>query len=162
MSGVGVSLTLYMSIISDLQQAYKLQDKIGKALNTRAEAIQHVLEAYNTAASHLIPPCEHLTWAELMDTTTLAEFNLLHNSRQDIWKQPWTQPLQCKAMNLYFGIKCTKEEILQLNIKICHLITFMINDHYDFHHAVARHIFTNPILAHELSLQWEFRHQIHL
>ncbi|KAF8225562.1 hypothetical protein L208DRAFT_1227063, partial [Tricholoma matsutake] len=120
------------------------------------------LEAYNTAVSQLNPPRKHLTWAKLMDTTTLAEFNLLRDSHQDIWKQSWTQPLQCEAMNLYFGIKHAKEEILQLNIEICHLITFMIDDHYDFHHAVARHIFTNPTLAHELLLQWEFQHQIHL
>ncbi|KAF8238413.1 hypothetical protein L208DRAFT_1213777, partial [Tricholoma matsutake] len=41
-------------------------NKIGKALKTCAEAIQHALEAYNTTANQLNPPCEHLTWAKLM------------------------------------------------------------------------------------------------
>jgi hypothetical protein len=151
-----------MSIISDSLEAYKLRDKIGKALKTRAEAIRRALEAYNTAASQLNPPREHLTWAKLMDTTTLAEFDLLRNSRQDVRQQPWSQPSHREAMNFYFGIKRAKEEILRLNIEICRLISFMIDDHRDFYRAVARNIITKSDLAHELSLQWEFRHKIHL
>ena len=44
------------------QIAYKLQDKIGKVLRTQADAIQHTLDAYNTAAAQLNLPCENLTY----------------------------------------------------------------------------------------------------
>jgi hypothetical protein len=71
-----------------------------------------VLDAYNSAAAQLNPPCESLTWAKLMDAMTLADFDLLRDSRQDIRQQPWTQPSRCEVMNLYFGIKHAKEEIL--------------------------------------------------
>jgi hypothetical protein len=90
---------------------YKLHDKIGKA-KTHAEAIQCVLDAYNSAAAQLNPPCESLTLAKLMDATTLVDFDLLWDSHQDVHQQPWTQPSRHEAMNLYFGIKCVKEEIL--------------------------------------------------
>ena len=138
-----------------------MRDKIGKALKTRAEAIRRALEAYNDAAAQLNPPRERLTWTKLMETTTLAEFDLLRDSRQDIRQQPWTQPARREAMNLYFGIKRAREEVERLNIKIRRLVTFMIDDHHDFHHAVAANIIVNPTLAHELSWQWEFRNQVH-
>jgi hypothetical protein len=133
-----------------------MRDKIGKALKTWAEAIRRALEAYNTAAAQLNPPCERLTWTKLMETTTLAEFDLLRDSRQDIWQQLWTQPSRHEAMNLYFGIKRAREEIQRLNIEIWRLVTFMIDDHCDFRRAVATNIIVNPTLACELSWQWEF------
>ena len=64
-------------------------------------------------------------------------------------------------MNLYFGIKHAKEEILQLNIEIHCLVMFMIDDHHDFYHAIGANIIVEPALAHELSCQWEYCHQIH-
>lgn len=94
-----------------------------------------------------------------MDATTLADFDLLRDSRQDIRQQPWTQPSRREAMNLYFGIKRAKEEILRLNIEIRRLVTFMIDDHKDFHRAISTNI--DPALGQELSYQWEYRHQIH-
>lgn len=140
---------------------YKLRDKIGKALKARAGAIRRALDAYNSAAAQLNPPRESLTWAKLMDSTTLGDFDLLRDSRQDIRQQPWTQPSRREAMNLYFGIKRAKEEILRLNIEIRRLITFMIDDHHDFYRAISANIIIDPALAHELSCQWEHRHQIH-
>ena len=74
----------FFLITSDTSVAYKLREKIGKALKTRAEAIRRALEAYNTAAAQLNPPRENLTWSKLMEATTLAEFDLLRNSREDI------------------------------------------------------------------------------
>ena len=144
-----------------LLAGYKLREKIGKALKTRAEAIRRALDAYNSAAAQLNPPHESLTWAKLMDATTLADFDLLRDSCQDIRQQPWTQPSRREAMNLYFGIKRAKEEIVQLNVEIRRLVTFMIDDHHDFHRAISAKIIIDPALARELSCQWEYRHQIH-
>jgi hypothetical protein len=49
---------------------------------------------------------------------SLAEFDLLRDTRQDIRQFPWAQPLNREAMNLSFGIKRAKEEILRLNVEI--------------------------------------------
>ncbi|KAF8230801.1 hypothetical protein L208DRAFT_1280113, partial [Tricholoma matsutake] len=140
---------------------YKLQEKIGKALKTHAEAIRQALEAYNSAAAQLNPPCKSLTWAKLMDATTLADFDLLQDAHQDIQQQLWTQPSCCEAMNLYFGIQWAKEEIVWLNVEIRHLITFMIDDHHNFYHTIAAKIIFDPALAGKLSCQWEYRSNIH-
>ena len=96
-----------------------------------------------------------------MDATTLADFDLLCDARQDIHQQLWTQPSRHEAMNLYFGIKQAKEEILQLNVEMWHLITFMIDDHHNFYHVIAANIIVDPTLAHELSCQWEYHGNIH-
>ena len=140
---------------------YKLRERIGKALKTRAQAIRRALNDYNTAAAQLNPPRESLTWAKLMDTSTLADFDLLRDCRQDIREQPWTQPARREAMNLYFGIKHAEEEILRLNVEIRRLITFMVDDHRDYHRTISAHIIVNPALASELSYQWQHREQIH-
>lgn len=119
------------------------------------------MEAYNNAAVQLDPPREQLTWTKLMDTTTLAEFDILRESRQDIRQQPWTQPACREAMNLYFGIKRAKEEIVRLNVEIRRLVTFMIDDHRTFYRAISFNIITDPVLANLLSHQWQFHNHIH-
>lgn len=74
----------------------------------------------------------------------------------DIRSVPWTQPAHWEAM-----IVCAREEITQLNVEICHLLTFMTNDHVDFYHAVTSNLFRDPSLTYELSHQWEYRTHIH-
>ncbi|KAJ7170275.1 hypothetical protein C8R43DRAFT_1120708 [Mycena crocata] len=72
--------------------AYKLREKISKALRTRADAIRRALQAYNEAAAMLNPLRQQLSFAQIINTTSLAEFDLLRDTRQDIRTQPWTQP----------------------------------------------------------------------
>jgi hypothetical protein len=85
--------------------AYKLHEKIGKALKTRAEAIHCALMEYNAAAGALNPPRDQLIWADVIQTVSLAEFDLLHDMCTDIRRLPWMQPARREAALLYFGIK---------------------------------------------------------
>ncbi|KAF8223503.1 hypothetical protein L208DRAFT_1316398 [Tricholoma matsutake] len=64
-------------------------------------------------------------------------------------------------MNLYFGIKCVKEEIVQLNVEICRLVTFMIEDHRAYYQAISSNIIVDPVLANALSQQWQHHNCIH-
>ena len=61
MNGVGTNLYTFFLVEIYALAGYKLHDKIGKALKTHAGAIRHALEAYNSAAAQLNPPCESLT-----------------------------------------------------------------------------------------------------
>jgi hypothetical protein len=122
-------------------------------LRTHAEAIRHALNDYNKAAEQLDPSRDWLTWEQVINTVTLADFDMLHDTQTDIQLLPWAQPAHCEASNLYFGIVCAREEIKQLNIEICHLITFMFDDHADYYHAVASNLVRNTSLAHEPSCQ---------
>jgi len=64
-------------------------------------------------------------------------------------------------MGYYFGMKRAQEEIIRLNVKINHLLTFMVNSHVDYYHAIQANIVQNPPLAHILSLEWQHQDRIH-
>ncbi|KAJ6632028.1 hypothetical protein B0H10DRAFT_2159559 [Mycena sp. CBHHK59/15] len=139
---------------------YKLQEKISNALRTRAEAIRTALHKYNIAAGQLNPPRAHLTWTSIIETVSLAAFDLLRDTQTDIRKLPWAQPANHEAMVLYFGIKRAKQEIRRLNVEIVRLISFMVDEHVDYVRAIRNHVMVAPDLAHELSQQWRQRTQI--
>jgi hypothetical protein len=74
---------------SPFYSGYKLREKIGKALKTRAEAIRRALNDYNEAAAQLNPPRDQLTWEQVINAVTLADFDVLHDTQTDIRSLPW-------------------------------------------------------------------------
>jgi hypothetical protein len=123
-------------------------------------AIQHALTEYNAAAILLNPPRQQFTWADVANIVTLAEFDLLRDTRTDIRELPWADPVRREAMVLYFGIKRAKEEIIRLNVEIARLITFMLDDHVDYVRAIRAKVMEYPPLAHELSNQLQHRSNV--
>ncbi|KAJ7016733.1 hypothetical protein C8F04DRAFT_1201568 [Mycena alexandri] len=134
--------------------AYKLRDKLNKALKTRAEAIRRAIDRYNAAAMALNPPRPRLTWRMVIHSASLAEFDWLRETRQDIRELPWAQPARREGMVLYFSMKRAQEEKVRLNVEIRRLITAMYDDHVDHYRAIAANIITNPPIAHALSRAW--------
>ncbi|KAJ6485994.1 hypothetical protein C8R45DRAFT_1098732 [Mycena sanguinolenta] len=134
--------------------AYNLHEKISKALKTRSEAIHRALTTYNDVATALSPPRPRLTFTEVLQTTSLAEFDILRATREDIRHLPWTQPARREAMALHFGIKRAKEEIRRLNVEITRLLTFLIDEHIDYYKAIAANVVVDPSLAVELQRRW--------
>ncbi|KAF8575282.1 hypothetical protein K439DRAFT_1370273, partial [Ramaria rubella] len=60
---------------------------ISKVLKSRSKVIQHALASYNMAVLTLGPPRPKLTWAQIVEYTTIAGFELLRTgAREDIWK----------------------------------------------------------------------------
>lgn len=96
-----------------------------------------------------------------MNAVTVADFDLLRDTRQDIRTLEWAQPANREGMVMYFGIKRAKEEILRLNVEIRRLLTFLYDDYADHFRAVTKHIIINPPLASEISSQWSYRERIH-
>jgi hypothetical protein len=129
-------------------------------LKTRAEAIRKALDRYNAAAITLDPPRPCLTWQDVVNNASLAEFDWLRETRQDIRELPWAQPIRREAMVLYFGIKRAEEEKCRLNVEIRRLITAMYDDHVDYYRAISANIVTNPTLAYNLSRIWRGRTRI--
>ena len=68
--------------------AYHMRTHIAKALQSRCKAIRNAVKAYNTAATHLEPPRPPISWEAVSHINFLEEFNLLHNTRQDIRDKP--------------------------------------------------------------------------
>ncbi|RDX41765.1 hypothetical protein OH76DRAFT_1333840, partial [Lentinus brumalis] len=139
---------------------YKLREKIGKALRTRAEAIRNALAEYNRCAAALKPPRRQLEWNDIMEMASLAEFDLLRDAREDIREYPWAQRLHRQAMNFHYNVKRAREEIARLDVEIPRLFTYMIDRHYDLKAAIALLKDTNPALAYELELRWEYENRI--
>jgi hypothetical protein len=138
-----------------------MREKIARALKARCKAIKNALDEYNSCAAKLTPPRPSLTWTKVVEAVYLAELDILRDTRQDIQTLKWAQPAHRKAMNLHFGLKQAKTEIVRLNVEIRRLLTFMYDDHVDHYNAIRHHIITDPPLAHELSLQWEYRNAVH-
>ena len=138
-----------------------MRKKIGRALKAHCKAIKHVLEEYNLCAAQLNPPRPNLTWTKVMDAVYIVELDILRDARQDIHSLKWGQPAHREAMNLYFGLERVKEEVLWLNVEIRCLLTFMCDDHIDYHHAIQSLIIVDPPLASELSKQWQHCNQVY-
>ncbi|OBZ67902.1 hypothetical protein A0H81_12134 [Grifola frondosa] len=140
---------------------YKMREKIGKALKARTEAIRKALAEYNMRAAALSPPRPQLSWNEVMEMVSLAEFDILRDARQDIRSLPWAQRPNREAMNTYFNVKRAREELTRLNIEINRLFTSMIDEHVDYYRAISACCVTDPSLASELSVRWQLRDCIH-
>lgn len=96
-----------------------------------------------------------------MNAVTVADFDLLRDTRQDVRTLEWAQAANREGMVMHFGIKRAKEEISRLNVEIRRLLTFLYDDYVDHYLAVARHITTNLSLASEISAQWSYRERLH-
>src|ERR1700690_2808741 len=110
-------------------------------------AIQHARQEYNDCAEKLNPPWPKLSWTDIVESASLAEFDLLRDARQDIRHLPWAQPARREATNLYFKIEGAKAEITRLNVEIRRLLSFMLDDHADYYHAIASQLLINQPLA---------------
>ncbi|KAJ6616882.1 hypothetical protein B0H10DRAFT_1798466 [Mycena sp. CBHHK59/15] len=140
---------------------YKMREKIGKALQTRKDAIRHALDRYNAAGASLNPPPRpKLSYNTIINHATLAEFDWLRETRNDIRALGWADPTRREAGVLHFGIVRSKEEKTRCNVEIRRLVTSMVNNHVDQYRAIAANMVIAPELARELSRRWIVRNRI--
>jgi len=148
--------------MSSPSPAYKLRTQIAKALQIRSHAIQTALTNYNRLAAALDPPRPILNFKEVIEYSSLAEFDILRDTRGTVQSRIWAQPSYRTAMAYYFKVKCARAEIKRLNVEITRLRTF-IRDDEALHSQVIKTLrTTNPGLATVLSHQWELRAQLNL
>ncbi|KAF8510448.1 hypothetical protein JB92DRAFT_3083613 [Gautieria morchelliformis] len=122
------------------QTGYKLRMHISKALQTRSKAIQRALKAYNDAALALDPPRQKLTWSQIVEYTTLAEFELLHSgARQDIRNLDWAEARHREATICHLKMR--------LNVEIRRLATWMSDDEAHLEVVIAKCQLSDPLLA---------------
>ncbi|KAJ6555295.1 hypothetical protein B0H10DRAFT_2373425 [Mycena sp. CBHHK59/15] len=129
---------------------YKMREKIGKALQTRKDAIRHALDRYNAAGASLNPPRPKLSYNTIINHATLAEFDWLRETRNDIRALGWADPTRREA----------GEEKTRCNVEIRRLVTSMVDDHVDQYRAIAANMVIAPELARELSRRWIVRNRI--
>ncbi|KAF8167514.1 hypothetical protein B0H34DRAFT_669941 [Crassisporium funariophilum] len=146
--------------MNGVAQGYKLREKISKALRTQLGAIKTALKQYNDAAGLPNLPRDPLTWSTVLKAATVADFDLLCDTRTNICHLPRTEPSRREATSYYFGIKRAREEIVRLNVKITHFLTFMFDTHVDYYCAIQCCMMEDPALAKSLSQQWQYQDRI--
>ena len=116
--------------------AYHMRTHIAKALQSRCKAIRNAVKTYNAAAAELVPPRPAINWETVSHINFLEEFNLLHNTRQDIREKPWSEPAVRELMKLSQRVKRAHEEIERCHIAVRRLYT-AIHDENDYFNSLG-------------------------
>ena len=115
-----------------------MRTHIAKALQTRCKAIRNAVKTYNSAASQLDPPRPPISWESISHINFLEEFNLLHDTRQDIHKKQWSQPAVWELMKLSQRVKRAHEEIERCHIAVRRLYTAIQDENDLFRTTLSR------------------------
>ncbi|KAJ6494103.1 hypothetical protein C8R47DRAFT_974936 [Mycena vitilis] len=107
---------------------YKLRRHIAKALQTRSKTIRAALGRYNSVAAAMDPPRRTLTWAQVIEFTFLADFDILRDPEGNAAIRPWADPAARELMDTYFKIERAREEIQRLDIEIRRFVTYMTDE----------------------------------
>jgi len=108
---------------ANLGSGYKARTHLAKSLQTRCKAIRSATEAYNRAARALDPPRPSLDWTQVSRYSFLEEFSLLRNTRHDISKAPWADPVVRETIKKFFRVRRAHEEIQRCNVETRRLFT---------------------------------------
>jgi hypothetical protein len=95
------------------------------------------LDAYAKAAAAMEPPRKALTWKDVVNMTTLADFDLLRDGKTSILNQSWTDPKTRAAMSLHFRLKRAREEVHRLNIEIRRQTTYMEDEYITYAQTIC-------------------------
>ncbi|KAJ7871910.1 hypothetical protein B0H13DRAFT_2236318 [Mycena leptocephala] len=107
---------------------YKLRKHIAKALQARSKAVKNAIERYNEQAAAMDPLKPMVDWDEVVEYAFIADFDLLREGREDIRGELWAQPAGRRAMDQHFKLLRANEEIVRLNLEICRLVTYMVDE----------------------------------
>ena len=119
---------------------------IAKVLQSHCKAIRNAVKTYNAAAAQLSPPCPPISWESVSHINFLDEFNLLHDTRQDIREKQWAQPAVRELMKLSQRVKQAREEIERCHIAVRRLYT-AIHDKNDFFRMTLTRLQTGDTLV---------------
>ncbi|KAF8586498.1 hypothetical protein K439DRAFT_1273083, partial [Ramaria rubella] len=129
LEGLVVQRLFELTKANSYSTGYKQRTHISKALKSRSKAIQRALAAYNTAALTLDPPQPKLTWAEIVEYTTITEFELLRTGvREDIHNLEWANSRNREATICWLKMTHMHEELTCLNVEIKRLATWIIDE----------------------------------
>ena len=106
-------------------------------MKAHSKSIQRALQAYNQVALALDPPRPKLTWTQIVEYSTIAEFELLRvGARVDIRNLEWANARNREAGVCHTKMLRAKEEITRLNIEIKRLSTWITHEQEQLNHAI--------------------------
>jgi hypothetical protein len=99
-----------------------------------------------------VPPRQVLDWDQVVEYAFLSDFDLLHDTRQDIRRKPWTTPAARLAIDQAFKLERAEEEIARLNIEVPRLATYIRDEDIYLRAKEAELSHSNPPLAHQIGI----------
>ncbi|KAF9070221.1 hypothetical protein BDP27DRAFT_1221084, partial [Rhodocollybia butyracea] len=136
-----------MSRLNIAGTGYKMCKHLAAALKSRSKSIQAAIKAYNTAAAALTPPCQEVSWEEIIEFSFLSEFDILRDAREDVRERKWATQKNRLLMQQFFKLLCAEDELARLHVEIRRLLTNIENEEVKIR-AAATHIEkTDPALA---------------
>lgn len=155
-SGTGNVAFTFCRSLAHARPGYKLRTHIAQALKTRSTAIRKSVERFNHLAKQ-VAPASQLEISDVLNYAIIREFELLRESRQDVRDKVWTRPAYRDGMDKFFKLRCARSEIRRLDVEVKRLATHIHDEEEDYCAALQATIQTNPGLANEISLRWQYR-----
>ena len=117
-----------------------------------------VLDEYNKQAECLGRPI--LDFQQVIEYSFLSNFELLHQTHNNITQQPWAQPLIRNAMISWMKTERAKEEIKRLNVEARRLKTYIRDSSLAQRRSIRLLHQTDPALAAELQEHYDTQSSI--
>ncbi|KAG2069873.1 hypothetical protein BDR04DRAFT_987391, partial [Suillus decipiens] len=120
------------------------------------------LEKYNRLTPLQNPPCPVLDYSEIVGYASLGEFSVLKHSRHNILTKPWTVSANREMAAKYFKLVRSHEEIVQLNVEIKYLQSWVEHEDRTILEAIDSLLADDPdsSLIAELKTLYAKRHHI--
>lgn len=126
----------------------RLRKHITQHLNTRSTTLRAALDAYNKQAAKLHR--RELSFEKVIEHDFLSEFDILRDSRHDIFSKPWAETTNRLLRDSYFKRKRALEEIDRLNVEVKRLRSWMSSEESLYDRSVETIREADPPLASEI------------
>ncbi|KAE9387274.1 hypothetical protein BT96DRAFT_837850 [Gymnopus androsaceus JB14] len=127
---------------------------IAQSLKNRSKSIQNAIIAYNEAAAVLTPPCRKITWDEIVDFSYLLEFDILHDTHEDVREKKWATLQNRLLMSQFFKYIHAEEEIAWVHVEVKRLLTHMVDKEQEVCGKAKEVEVEDPALVLQLCLYW--------
>lgn len=105
-----------------------MRTHIAQALQRRAKAIRNAVNEYNKHALMLYPPRGTLDWTKVTHFSFIDQFDILRDTRHNVFHEKWAQPLYRELMNRVHKVSRAREEIHRVNIELRCLHTRIVDE----------------------------------
>lgn len=131
-----------------------MRRQIAHALQARSKAIRNALIRFNAAAR--AAGREELDWSEIIQYSFLAQFDVLRGS-QDVRTKPWATPQGRQAIDLYYKMARSHEQLVRSQNEATNLLTFMQDDERYLQQAFLKLRESNSPLAFQVRRRYRFQ-----
>ncbi|KAE9388832.1 hypothetical protein BT96DRAFT_835747, partial [Gymnopus androsaceus JB14] len=102
LEGLLVAQMFEMARLNISGTRYKMRKHITQSLKNHSKSIQAAIVSYNEAAAALTPPCRKISWDEVVEYSYLSEFDILHDTCEDVHERQWAMPQNRMLMTHFF------------------------------------------------------------